>query len=91
MKNNDTKKQEKKVRAGGTITGKVVSTSMMQSAIVEVPRFRRHRLYGKAIRRSRRLAVHVADVAVVKGDMVEIAQTRPISKTKRFVIVSKLS
>lgn len=70
--------------------GKVVSTRVPKMVIVAVTRIDRHRLYKKAIRKTKRFAAHNAMPELAIGDRVEIAEVKPISKTKHFAIVKKL-
>lgn len=70
--------------------GEVVSTKGAKMVIVAVERIRRHRLYKKAIRKTKRFAAHNESESLVVGDRVVITETKPISKTKHFRVVSKL-
>jgi small subunit ribosomal protein S17 len=64
--------------------GVVTSDKMNKTRRVEIPRLVKHPRYGKYIRR--RTVCHVHDEANVSrlGDMVEIMETRPLSKTKNW-------
>jgi len=63
-----------------TLLGKVISTKMKGAAIVAVDRFVTHPIYSKRIRRTNKY--HVKDeIGVKPGEMVNIIETRPISKT----------
>lgn len=66
---------------------KVISTGMQNTVIVEVERRVRHALYKKTVKRTKHIAVDVAGKRVAVGDVVHIAETRPISKTKHFKLV----
>ncbi len=72
------------------IVGKVVSTAGTKTIIVTVDHFVRHPLYKKATRRTRRFAAHNEDLVLAVGDRVRIIETKPISRTKRFIAVAKL-
>lgn len=74
---------------GRMFVGKVVSTKMKDTIIVLVERFVLHPLYKKPIKRRKRFAVHAPNYTVKEGDVVTIKETRPISKTKHFVLVSE--
>ncbi len=63
---------------------------MAKTVIVNVVRTRAHALYRKTVRRSRRLAAHNTFEGIAVGDRVRIAETKPISKTKHFVVTEKL-
>jgi small subunit ribosomal protein S17 len=67
--------------------GVVVSDKMEKTVIVQIEHSVRHRAYLKTIRRTRKLVAHdEAGVAHV-GDTVRIAETRPLSKTKRWRVI----
>ena len=70
-----------------TKIGKVVSNKMDKSITVLVERRVKHPLYGKYIRRSTKLHAHDEDNQCNIGDMVSIAECRPISKTKAWRLV----
>lgn len=76
---------------GKTMIGTVVSTKMQRTAVVEVELWRKHRLYQKRYRQSRRFLVDNPDNAYQFGDRVEIVETRPLSKLKHWRIVRKVS
>jgi len=69
-----------------TITGKVISTKMQNTIVVRVDRLVAHPKYGKRIRKTFKFHAH-CDLPVKVGDLVTIAQTRPISKTKHWTVV----
>ena len=64
--------------------GTVVSDKMDKTVIVLVERLVKHRLYHKYIRRRSKFAAHDEQNAARAGDKVLIAQTKPLSKTKRW-------
>ncbi len=72
-------------------TGKIVSTKMKNTVVVEVERLTRHPLYRKAVRRTRHFVAHNETIAVEVGDLVKIAETKPISKTKHFIVLNKMT
>lgn len=65
--------------------GTVVSNKMDKTVVVQVERRVRHPLYGKIIRRTGRFKAH-DDIKCDVGDRVEIMETRPISREKRWRI-----
>lgn len=71
----------------GTVTGKVVSDKMDKTITVLVERRIRHAKYGKMIRRSTKLHAHDENNQCGIGDIVRIKETRPLSKTKTWVLV----
>jgi len=69
-----------------TEIGRVLSNKMQQSATVVVERRVKHPVYGKYVRRSKKYHVHDADNALNIGDVVQIKECRPISKTKSWTL-----
>jgi small subunit ribosomal protein S17 len=67
--------------------GKVVSTKMEKTIIVVIESRVRHPLYGKFMKRSKRFKAHDEQSACGEGDTVEIMETRPLSKEKRWRLV----
>lgn len=74
--------QVEKVRRA--LVGRVVSDKMQNTVTVLVERRVKHELYGKIIKRSAKYHAHVEDGVAVHGDLVEIEECRPISKTKSW-------
>jgi small subunit ribosomal protein S17 len=72
-----------------TLTGRVVSAKMQKTVTVLIERKVKHPLYGKYITRSTRYHAH-AEEPLREGDMVEIKESRPISKTKAWVVVRRV-
>ena len=73
-----------------TVVGKVVSNKMQKTIIVEIDRRVKHPLYGKYMKRSSKMVVHDNDNISKIGDLVLIKQSRPLSKTKNWVLVEVL-
>ena len=71
-----------------TLAGVVVSMKNKQTVIVKVESMHRHPLYKKTIRRTKRFAAHNTSVDCHVGDTVLIAETKPISKTKHFIVTN---
>lgn len=67
-----------------TMRGYVVSDKMDKTIVVEVEDRKKHRLYGKVMRKSSRYKVHDETNTAGVGDLVRISETRPLSATKRF-------
>lgn len=67
--------------------GRVVSDKMDKSIVVVIERFVRHSIYGKFVRRTTKLHVHDENNDSKIGDLVEIRECRPISKTKSWKLV----
>ena len=70
-----------------TVEGRVVSNKMDKTVTILVERQVKHALYGKYIRRSTKLHAHDADNACNEGDLVRVAECRPLSKTKNWRVV----
>ena len=68
--------------------GKVVSDGMDKTIVVAVETLVRHPLYGKTIKRTTKLYAHDEENQCGVGDVVEVMETRPLSKTKRWRLVS---
>ena len=75
MKNRGMKRQ---------VVGTVVSNKMDRSIVVQVERTVKHPMYHKYVRRSARFAAHDENNTCQVGDKVLIAESRPLSKTKRW-------
>ncbi len=69
------------------LVGVVVSDKMDKTVVVRVDRKVPHPLYGKHIVRSKKYHAHDEGNRCRIGDLVEIRETRPLSKTKRWVVV----
>ena len=68
--------------------GQVVSDKMQKTVVVAIRRRVTDRLYGKIVSREERIKVHDEKDQCHTGDVVTIAETRPISKQKRWRVVS---
>ena len=69
-----------------TLVGKVVSDKRSKTITVQIERRTKHELYGKIVARSSKYHAHDENGEYKMGDVVEIAETRPISKTKAWVV-----
>ncbi|HEX5684741.1 MAG TPA: 30S ribosomal protein S17 [Ideonella sp.] len=81
-----TQAQEATTANTRTLVGKVVSDKRSKTVTVLVERRTAHELYGKIVARSRKYHAHDEKGEYHMGDMVEIAETRPLSKTKNWVV-----
>lgn len=70
-------------------TGLVVSNKMDKTVVVEIERRTQHPLYGKVVIRSNKFKAHDI-IGCDEGDRVEIMETRPISKDKRWRVTQIL-
>ncbi|WWO95426.1 MAG: 30S ribosomal protein S17 [Candidatus Dasytiphilus stammeri] len=69
------------------IQGIVVSNRMQKSAVVMIKRFYKHPIYGKFIKRTKKIHIHDEFNECNIGDLVEIKECRPLSKTKAWTLV----
>ncbi|BAW02269.1 30S ribosomal protein S17 [Thermus thermophilus] len=69
------------------LTGVVVSDKMQKTVTVLVERQFPHPLYGKVIKRSKKYLAHDPEEKYKLGDVVEIIESRPISRRKRFRVL----
>ncbi|MGB7480466.1 MAG: 30S ribosomal protein S17 [Burkholderiaceae bacterium] len=69
-----------------TLTGKVVSDKMDKTVTVLIERRVKHPLYGKIIMRSNKYHAHDESNQAKAGDIVEIQEGRPISRTKAWTV-----
>lgn len=81
--------QEKSQRKSAK--GVVVSNKMQKTVVVEVERTIRHPKYGKVIKRRKRIYAHNEAEQLQIGDVVEVIETRPLSKLKRWRVVAAAS
>jgi small subunit ribosomal protein S17 len=73
------------------LRGVVVSDKMEKTVVVEVETVQRHPLYGKIVRSFKRYMAHNEDNKAKTGDFVQIVETRPLSKHKRWAVETILS
>ena len=71
-----------------TKVGKVVSTSMDKTIVVLTETYKKHPLYKKRVKYSKKYKAHDEENKAKVGDTVRIAACRPLSKTKRYVLDS---
>ncbi|PLS15549.1 30S ribosomal protein S17 [Bacillus sp. M6-12] len=68
-------------------TGRVVSDKMDKTITVMVETYKKHTLYGKRVKYSKKFKAHDEQNEAKIGDTVRIMETRPLSATKRFRLV----
>ena len=73
------------------LQGTVVSDKCAKTVTVKVERKVKHPLYNKIIRRSKKYAAHDETDACKIGDVVRIVESKPISKSKRWAVLEKVS
>ena len=71
------------------LIGKISSLSGAQTAQVNVSRQWTHPLYKKSVKRTKKYACHYETLALAVGDSVIIQPCKPMSKTKRFIVIKK--
>ena len=76
-------RNERKVRVG-----KVVSDKMQKTIVVAIEELVQHKLYKKAVKRTVKFKAHDENEEAHVGDKVSIMETRPLSKDKRWRLVS---
>ena len=77
---------EKPAKNTRTLVGKVVSDKRSKTITVLIERRTKHELYGKIVARSSKYHAHDEKGEYKMGDVVEITESRPISKTKSWVV-----
>jgi len=70
-----------------TLVGKVTSNKMDKTVVVQVERRVKHPVYGKIVMRSNKYKAHDEANQYNEGDIVEIAEGRPISRNKAWTVV----
>ncbi len=79
--------ETKKVSRRKTVNGVVTSNKMSKTITVKSEKLVKHPKYGKFVRRVTTYKAHDEENKASIGDKVEIAETRPLSKTKRWRLV----
>ena len=74
-----------------TKTGTVTSAKMSKTIVVEVERKVKHPLYSRVVKRYSKFYAHDETGLAKQGDIVRITETRPLSKLKRWRLVSVLT
>ena len=84
MPDTESTEQPQERRRRKTREGMVVGTAMDKTAIVAITDRVRHRRYDKTVQRVTKLYVHDEENTLNEGDRVRVAETRPLSKKKRW-------
>ena len=71
------------------LKGKVVKNKSEKTIIVDVESTYMHKKYKKILRKNKKFAVHDEENVSKIGDVVQIIESRPISKTKKFVLFNE--
>ena len=72
------------------LVGVITSDSMEKTVVVEVATTKRHRRYGKVVRRVKKYKAHDESNECRLGDKVQIIESKPISRHKRWAVISVL-
>lgn len=73
-----------------SLVGRVISDKMTKSVVVAVENRIKHPVYGKFVVQTRKFTAHDETNEVAEGDLVEISEGRPISKTKSWSVTKVL-
>jgi len=82
MTNTEAKRATRKTRVG-----RVISDKMQKTVVVAIERRVPHPVYGKMVTRTKKVKAHDEENSAKNGDLVRIAETRPLSKDKRWRLV----
>ncbi|MBI1183307.1 30S ribosomal protein S17 [bacterium] len=69
------------------VVGKVTSNKMNKSIVVSIERKVKHPLYGKFLKKTKKYVAHDENNECSEGDIVQLMETRPLSKSKRWRLV----
>lgn len=81
---------ENKIKRPRILKGTVTSDKMQKTAVVEVVRLKKHPKYKKYFKVSQKFKAHNPEDQYHTGDKVEMQETRPMSKDKRWIIIKKV-
>lgn len=79
--------EPKTKKIGRRLEGTVVSNKMQKTIVVRVERKKKHPKYGKYFTVSKKYKVHCEDPGIKVGDKIIFKECRPMSRTKRWIIV----
>jgi len=82
-------KKAKQKNNGKILKGKVVSTKMKDTVVISIDSFKKHPKYGKYIKKQNKIMAHDVGNTCKEGQIIEIIETKPISKHKRFKVLVK--
>jgi small subunit ribosomal protein S17 len=78
---------EENIKSNKVLKGVVVSDKMDKTVVVSVSHYVEHKKYGKRIKKTKKYKAHDENNSKKIGDVVEIKETRPMSKDKHFIVV----
>ena len=84
-----TKKENIEMKTSNTLSGIVISDKMNKTVVVSVSRFVKHPKHGKFYKINKKYKAHDEQNKYKTGNKVEIIETRPVSKDKKFKVVYK--
>ena len=84
-----TKKENIEMKTSNTLSGIVISDKMNKTVVVSVSRFVKHPKYGKFYKVNKKYKAHDEENKYKLGEKVEIIETKPISKDKKFKVIYK--
>jgi len=73
------------------LSGKVVGCNSSKTVVVEVTRRVKHKLYKKIIKRAKKYHAHDEKNSLKVGDLVDIQESKPISKLKSWIVLENTS
>jgi small subunit ribosomal protein S17 len=88
MSKETTQKNSETVDNGKVLSGVVTSDKMTDTIVVKVAKYTKHPKYGKFLTSAKKYKAHDAGNTAKEGDKVTITETKPISKDKRFKLIS---
>jgi len=68
------------------LIGRVTSDKMEKTVVVEIERRKMHRVYKKVIKFTKKVYAHDESNAIEVGSVVQVVESKPLSKTKRWVV-----
>jgi small subunit ribosomal protein S17 len=78
---------EEQAKTARTVSGRVVSNKMDKTISVEVVRRVKHPIYGKYVMKTSKVHAHDENNECKQGDLVTVAEHRPLSKTKTWTLL----
>jgi len=74
---------------GKVLRGVVVSSKMKDTVVISIDSFKKHPKYGKYIKSQNKIMAHDEGNTCKEGEIIDIIETRPISKNKKFKVIKK--
>lgn len=68
------------------LIGRVISDKMEKTIVVAIERRKMHRVYKKVVRTTKKIMVHDESNSVETGSLVQVVESKPISKNKRWIV-----